>query len=72
MRPIGTFHRRKGEQVLLHLCLGCGVERYNRVAADDNLLACLRLPLVAPRGRQDEVGEAARLHDGEELEEAIA
>lgn len=67
MKPIGTFHRRKGEQVLLHLCLGCGVERYNRVAADDNLIACLRLPLVAPRG-----GETTHLQDGEDLEEAIA
>jgi len=54
MAPIGTFHRPKGEQVVLHLCLGCGVERYNRVAADDNLLACLRLPLVAPRSGRGE------------------
>ncbi len=55
MAPIGTFNRPKGEQVVLHLCLGCGVERYNRVAADDNLLACLRLPLVAPRSAREEV-----------------
>ena len=55
MAPIGTFNRPKGEQVILHLCLGCGVERYNRVAADDNLLACLRLPLVAPRSAREDV-----------------
>jgi hypothetical protein len=68
MAPIGTFHRPKGEQVLLHRCLGCGVERYNRVAADDNPLACLRLPLVPPRD-----GKAARRQGGEvEEEEAIA
>jgi hypothetical protein len=65
MAPIGTFHRPKGEQVVLHLCLGCGVERYNRVAADDNLLACLRLPLVAPRSGRDEAVVVAE-------EEAIA
>jgi RNHCP domain len=52
MAPVGTFHRPKGEQVVLHRCLGCGVERYNRVAADDNVLACLRLPPVPPRTRR--------------------
>jgi hypothetical protein len=60
MAPIGTFHRPKGEQVVLHRCLGCGVERYNRVAADDNPLTCLRLPLVPPRSARGEpvvVGE---------------
>ncbi len=49
MAPIGTFFRPKGEQMVLHRCNGCGVERHNRVAADDNPLALLRLPLVAPR-----------------------
>jgi hypothetical protein len=67
MAPIGTFHRPKGEQVILHRCLGCGVERYNRVAADDNPLVCLRLPLVGPRG-----GEAARRQGSKENEEEAA
>ncbi|CAA9527181.1 MAG: hypothetical protein AVDCRST_MAG73-502 [uncultured Thermomicrobiales bacterium] len=49
MAPVGTFHRPKGEQVVLHRCLGCGLERHNRVAADDNPLALLRLPPVPPR-----------------------
>jgi hypothetical protein len=49
MAPVGTFFRRKGEQVVLHRCRGCGLERHNRVAADDNPLALLRLPLVPPR-----------------------
>ena len=49
MAPIGVFHRPKGEQVLLHRCLGCGLERHNRVAADDNPLAVLRLSPVPPR-----------------------
>jgi hypothetical protein len=49
MAPVGTFHRPKGEQVVLHRCLGCGLERHNRVAADDNPVALLRLPPVPPR-----------------------
>jgi RNHCP domain len=49
MAPVGTFHRPKGEQVIVHRCLGCGLERHCRVAADDNMIGCLRLPLVAPR-----------------------
>jgi hypothetical protein len=49
MAPVGTFHRPKGEQVIVHRCLGCGIERHNRVAADDNMIACLRLPPLAPR-----------------------
>jgi RNHCP domain len=58
MAPVGTFHRPKGEQVIVHRCLGCGLERHCRVAADDNMIGCLRLPLVAPRsGRPLEVTE---------------
>lgn len=49
MEPIGTFYRANGEQMLVHRCGGCGVERHNRVAADDNPLALLRLEPVAPR-----------------------
>lgn len=60
MAPVGTFFRPKGEQVLLHCCNGCGRERYNRIAADDNPLAVLRLPPVAPRhGRRQETPEEA-------------
>jgi hypothetical protein len=56
MMPVGTFHRPKGEQVIVHRCLGCGLERHCRVAADDNMIGCLRLPLVAPRtGRPKEL-----------------
>ena len=47
MEPVGLFARPSGEQVVVHRCLGCGLERYNRVAADDNPLAVMRLPLVA-------------------------
>jgi len=46
MEPIGVFARRSGEQVLVHRCAGCGVERHNRVAADDDAFALMRLPLL--------------------------
>lgn len=46
MQPIGVFTRHSGEQVLVHRCLGCGVERHNRVAADDDPLVLMRMPLL--------------------------
>ena len=49
MAPVGVFARPKGEQVLVHRCLGCGFERHNRIAADDDIVAVMRLPVVAPR-----------------------
>lgn len=48
MAPIGRFDRRDGEPVLVHCCLGCGRRRHNRLAADDNVLALVRLPLEQP------------------------
>lgn len=50
MAPIGVFTRPKGEQVLVHRCHACGFERYNRIAADDDIAAVQHLPLVEPRG----------------------
>jgi hypothetical protein len=49
MSPVGAFARPNGEQVLLHRCLGCGFERHCRVAADDDYIAVMRLPVIAPR-----------------------
>ncbi|HZQ38117.1 MAG TPA: RNHCP domain-containing protein [Dehalococcoidia bacterium] len=49
MPPIGVFVRPKGEHVLVHRCLGCGLERHNRIAADDDFALILRLPLIEPR-----------------------
>ncbi len=59
MRAVGVFTRGDGEQVLIHLCLGCGVERHNRVAADDNVIEVMRLPVREParghgEGKRDE------------------
>lgn len=58
MAPVGVFARPNGEQVLVHRCLGCGFERHNRVAGDDDVAAVMRLPLVAAR-----LGNAARLNE---------
>jgi hypothetical protein len=50
MEPIGAFVRPKnGEHVLVHRCLGCGFERFNRIAADDNFDLVLALPQLPPR-----------------------
>jgi hypothetical protein len=49
MAPVGVFARPKGEQVLVHRCLGCGFERHCRVAADDDVVAVMRLAIVEPR-----------------------
>jgi hypothetical protein len=45
--------------MLLHHCLDCGVERRNRIAADDDYDLVLSLPEIAPPGRDDAVGELA-------------
>ena len=62
MPAVGTFFRPDGEQMLLHRCAGCGVERHNRIAADDNPVALLHLPLVPPRH-----GKAAREKRGDRI-----
>ena len=55
MAPIGFFLRPKGEHVLIHRCLTCGQERFNRIAGDDDFDLVLSLPEVesreAPRRR---------------------
>jgi hypothetical protein len=51
MPAIGVAFRPNGEQLVVHRCNGCGIERQNRVAADDNPLALLRLPPVTPARR---------------------
>jgi hypothetical protein len=49
MAPTGAYTRPKGEHVVLHECQQCGVERYNRIAADDCFALVLGLPEVEPR-----------------------
>lgn len=56
MAPIGTFVRGNGEHVLIHRCLGCGVLRRNRIAADDDFDLVLALPdRTRPRPRAGEM-----------------
>ena len=49
MAPVATFRRPKGEEVIVHRCERCGLERHNRLAADDSLLVLRTLPEVEPR-----------------------
>ena len=56
MPAIGVAYRANGEQMVVHRCNGCGIERQNRVAADDNPVALLRLPPVSLE-RQLEMNE---------------
>ncbi len=68
MEPIGSFQRRNGEHVLVHRCLGCGFERFNRIAADDDFELVLSLPVLSLRlgnGKRQSLWE----EDVEELRE---
>jgi hypothetical protein len=70
MEPIGNFQRSNGEYVLVHCCLDCGLERFNRIAADDDfdlVLALPSLPLltsseVKTQRLEEEVGEEFDKH----------
>ncbi len=57
MAPIGAFQRPNGEHCIVHRCLGCGFERFNRIGADDDFDLVLALPVVAARSaRGDDAG----------------
>jgi hypothetical protein len=45
--------------MVVHRCNGCGIERQNRVAADDNPAALLRLAPVTPVRRSAAAEEEA-------------
>jgi hypothetical protein len=49
MEPVGYFQRPNGEYVIVHHCLGCDFERFNRIAADDDFDLVLSLPTQTPR-----------------------
>jgi len=61
MAPVGVLNRRNGEQVILHRCLGCGKESPNRIAADDNPVALLRIPPVPPLPPVGKIAESVIL-----------
>ena len=54
MGPIGRFQRPNGEYVIVHQCHGCEIERFNRIAADDDFELVLSLSAQAPRTRREE------------------
>jgi hypothetical protein len=61
MAPCGVFARPNGEQAIVHRCLGCGLERHCRVAADDDVVAVMRLAVVRARsGSRAEPRRSAR------------
>ena len=65
MEPIGSFQRPNGEYVIVHCCFDCGLERFNRIAGDDDFDLLLSLSALPPRTSrevkaqhlQEEVGE---------------
>jgi hypothetical protein len=52
MAAVGAFQRPNGEHCIVHRCLGCGFERFNRIAADDDFALVLALPVLPPRSAQ--------------------
>jgi predicted nucleic acid-binding Zn-ribbon protein len=48
MEPVGYFQRHNGEYVIVHACFGCGLERFNRIAADDDFDLVVSLPAQKP------------------------
>jgi DNA-directed RNA polymerase subunit RPC12/RpoP len=61
MAPIGAFVRRNGEHAIIHRCLTCRFERYNRIAADDDFALVLSLPVLPARPMP--VPEPASTHE---------
>ena len=67
MEPIGYFQRLNGEYILVHCCLDCALERFNRIAGDDDFDLVLALPVLPPRTSreikeqriQEEIGEVS-------------
>jgi hypothetical protein len=59
MPAVGVAFRPDGEQLVVHRCNGCGIERQNRIAADDHPTALLRLPPVTPARRSVSAEEEA-------------
>jgi RNHCP domain len=53
MEPASRFQRPNGEYVIVHRCLDCSFERFNRIAADDDFDLVLTLPEVPPRTSRD-------------------
>ena len=66
MEPIGYFQRPNEEYVLVHRCLGCDFERFNRIAADDDLEVVLSLAKLPPRTSREMKAQRQEEETGEE------
>jgi RNHCP domain len=67
MEPIGSFQRPSEEHVIVHRCLGCGFERFNRIAADDDFDLVLSLPTLPPRTNREMKAQRLEEEIGDEL-----
>ncbi len=68
MEPIGSFQRPNEEHVIVHRCLGCGVERFNRIAADDDFDLVLALPTLPPRTSREMKAQRLEEEIGDEFD----
>ena len=68
MEAIGSFQRPNGEYVLLHCCLDCGLERFNRIAGDDDFDLVLSLPALPPRTSREVKAQRLQEEVGEEVD----
>jgi hypothetical protein len=68
MEPIGSFQRPNGEHVLVHRCLACGLERFNRIAADDDFDLVLALPSLPPMSSKEAKTQRLEEEVGEECD----
>lgn len=66
MEPIGHFQRPNEEYIIVHRCLDCGVERFNRIAADDDFDLVLSLLVLSPRTSREVKAQRAQEEIGEE------
>lgn len=65
--PAGFFQRPNGEYVLVHRRLGCELERFNRIAGDDDFELVLSLPSLPPRTSREMKAQRLEKEPGEEL-----
>ena len=69
MEPAGRFQRPNGEYVIIHRCHGCGFERFNRIAADDDFDLVLSLPAQPARTGREVKAQQAEAWLEEHLEQ---
>ena len=69
MEPVGRFQRPNGEYVIIHRCHGCGFERFNRIAADDDFDLVLSLPALPPRTSREMKAQQVEVFLAEQQEQ---